>query len=100
MEDWGFASQPIHGVAWVNLADFELLNVGFASSTALEAAQLQTGWTIWEDLILQTHARGGLIEAAGCYYGDFELTAQRPDENPRDQASRPAGHVRPMRGGS
>lgn len=75
LHDWGCSAPPIHGVSWVHSTYMQTITVGFVNHAAMEIAREQTGWQVWEPLVLEMPLHDDLILAGGNYFGDFELAA-------------------------
>jgi len=73
--DWGCSALPIHGVSWVPFTYMQTITVVFVDHEAMETAREQTGWHVWEPLVLEMLLHDDLILVGGIYFGDFELAA-------------------------
>jgi hypothetical protein len=73
MSNWGFEGPTIEGMAWMTSAYITTFTIGFRTVEAMKLAKRQTGWEIRDDKVLEVAITDDLIEAAGSYYGDFEI---------------------------
>lgn len=75
LDDWGVASEPIHGVEWMHITYLSLMTIGFINDEFLRAAQNMTGWEACDARMLEVARHDDLIFAGGYFYGDFDLVA-------------------------
>ncbi len=73
MQDWGYHGPEILDVKYVHETYRTTLTVGFHSQEAAKKAAAQTGWSFWDDAVLEVEFTEDLIVAKGSYYGDWEF---------------------------
>ena len=73
MDGWGFVGPDIRGIAWIHGTYLTTITVGFTSLEEMRLAKEQTGWEEWDHCVLEVRLHSDMIEASGCFYGDFEL---------------------------
>ena len=73
MEELGSDGPVLHGVKYVKTTYKNLAWVGFNTVEDYEKAKAATGWTFWDNNVLEVVFLDDMIKAGDAYYGDWEI---------------------------
>lgn len=82
LDNWGFEGPVIGPIKYVHATYFSTFTVGFYDAAAMEEARKLTGWGAWDELTLEMKVVADLVKAGDGYFGDWELSTERPDGKP------------------